>query len=165
MSIVLVRVDSRLIHGQILEAWIPHIGAEALLVVDDEVVKNILKRSVMEMAVPSCISVNFDTIDEFVKEYMNGGFRDKRTLILFSDVKDVKRAHDKGFIFNTLNLGNMHYCEGKVQVCSNLCLGNDDLECLKGLKDSGVSIDSRSVPGEKNLEFDRLIKAIPAKGG
>ena len=35
MGVVLIRVDSRLIHGQILEAWIPHTRADALLVVDD----------------------------------------------------------------------------------------------------------------------------------
>lgn len=163
MGVVLVRVDSRLIHGQILEAWIPHTRADALLVVDDEVSKDLLRRSVMEMAIPSNINVEFDTIDEAVNWYKNGGYDEKRTIVLFSKLNDAKKAFDMGFSFNTLNLGNIHFCEGKIQVISNLCLDRDDSECIVELTKKGVSIDSRSVPVEKKVDFTRLLDAVENK--
>ncbi|MEJ2068454.1 MAG: PTS sugar transporter subunit IIB, partial [Deltaproteobacteria bacterium] len=55
MGIVLIRVDSRLIHGQILEAWIPFTEAESIVVVNDDVANDLQRRSIMEMAIPSKI--------------------------------------------------------------------------------------------------------------
>jgi PTS system mannose-specific IIB component len=160
VSIVLVRVDSRLIHGQILEAWIPYTNAGALVVVDDEVERNLLKRSVMEMAVPSNIEVTFNSVEEAVDNYVNGGFSRKRIIVLFSNVQDAKAAYDSGFQFDSLNLGNMHYCEGKVQVSSNLCVGIDDTDAIADLSHLGVIIDTRSVPGEKKMEVKKLVKKV-----
>ncbi|MBN1574853.1 MAG: PTS sugar transporter subunit IIB [Deltaproteobacteria bacterium] len=157
MGIVLIRVDSRLIHGQILEAWIPFTEAESIVVVDNEVAENLQRRTIMEMAIPSKINVEFDTVDEAVKDFLEGRFEEKRTLILFSNVQDVMEAFDKGFVFDSLNLGNMHFCKGKVQVSSNLCMGNLDCECILRLNEKGVSIDSRSVPNERTLEVDKLL--------
>jgi PTS system mannose-specific IIB component len=159
MGIILVRVDSRLIHGQILEAWIPFTKAEAIVVIDDMVAKDVLRRSVMEMAVPSSIEVKFDTVEEAIEEYKNGRYIDKRTIILFSSVHDAKRAFDHGFGFKSINLGNMHYCEGKVRVSPHLCLGKDDSRCIKAFAGNGVSIDSRSVPTEKKVEVSALMES------
>jgi mannose/fructose/N-acetylgalactosamine-specific phosphotransferase system component IIB len=160
MSIVLVRVDSRLVHGQILEAWIPYTKAEALIVVDNEVQKNLLKRSVMEMAVPSSIEIDFSSIKEAARKYKNGGFPKKRLIVLFSSIRDAKSAFDNGFRYDSLNLGNMHFCEGKVQVSSNLCVGLDDTAEIEELSNMGVSIDTRSVPGERRLELKNIFKKV-----
>jgi len=160
MCIVLVRVDSRLVHGQILEAWIPYTKAEALIVVDDEVEKNLLKRSVMEMAVPSSIEIDFSSIEEAAQRFRNGGFPEKRLIVLFSSIRDAKTAFDDGFKFDNLNLGNMHFCEGKVQVSSILCVGLDDTAKIEALSRDGVSIDTRSVPGERKLELKNIFNKV-----
>src|SRR4051812_47533027 len=60
MPIVLARVDNRLVHGQILSAWLPALGADALLVADDEAARNPLVRSAMEIAIPP--DVQFDVV-------------------------------------------------------------------------------------------------------
>ncbi len=160
MGIVLVRVDSRLVHGQILEAWIPYTKAEALLVVDDEVEKNLLKRSVMEMAVPSSIEIDFSSVQDAARNYKNGGFTKKKLIVLFSSVRDAKSAFDSGFQYDCLNLGNMHFCEGKVQVSANLCVGLNDTTEIERLSKEGVSIDTRSVPGERKLELKSIFKKV-----
>ncbi len=160
MCIVLVRVDSRLVHGQILEAWIPYTKADALMVVDNEVAKNLLKRSVMEMAVPSSIEIDFNSIKEAAQKFKNGGFPEKRLIVLFSSIKDAKTAFDSGFKYDSLNLGNMHFCEGKVQVSANLCVGLDDTTEIEQLSKEGVSIDTRSVPGERKLELKSIFRKV-----
>jgi mannose/fructose/N-acetylgalactosamine-specific phosphotransferase system component IIB len=160
MCIVLVRVDSRLVHGQILEAWIPYTKAEALMVVDNEVEKNLLKRSVMEMAVPSSIEIDFSSIKEAAERFRNGGFPDKRMIVLFSSIRDATAAFENGFKFDTLNLGNMHFCEGKVQVSANLCVGLDDTNEIEKLSKEGVSIDTRSVPGERKIDLKSIFRKV-----
>lgn len=156
MGIILVRVDSRLIHGQILEAWIPHTGADALMVVDNGVAEDLLRRTVMEMAVPSSISVSFETVQDAVNQYKHNGFGKKKMILLFSSLEDAVHAFNNGLNFKSLNLGNMHFCEGKVQVCANICLDSNDLARIAYLEERGVFIDSRSVPGEKKVDLSKL---------
>ncbi|MCI0482392.1 MAG: PTS sugar transporter subunit IIB [Candidatus Dadabacteria bacterium] len=163
MGIVLVRVDSRLVHGQILEAWIPYTKAEALIVIDDEVQGNLLKRSVMEMAVPSSIEIDFSSISDAIRRYKNSGFSSKKRIVLFSSIQDAKAAFDGGFRYDSLNLGNMHFCEGKVQVSSNLWVGIDDTAEIEELSREGVSIDTRSVPGERKLELSCIFKKVRSR--
>ena len=64
MSLVLVRVDCRLIHGQVVETWVPHTGADCLVVANDDLCSNPFLRSVMELAVPRSIHVIFCRLDE-----------------------------------------------------------------------------------------------------
>lgn len=156
MGIVLARVDSRLIHGQILEAWIPHTGAEALMVVDDGVAADLLRRTVMEMAVPSSVSVSFETVSDAVDQYKSGMLEDLKTILLFSNLEDAISAFQDGLMLTSLNLGNMHLCEGKIQVCANICLDAKDVARIKYLEAKGVRIDSRSVPGEKRVDLSKL---------
>jgi len=156
MGIILVRVDSRLIHGQILEAWIPHTGADALMVVDDGVAADLLRRTVMEMAVPSSISVSFETVRDAVDQYKHNKFENLKTILLFSKLEDAVSAFKDGLRFESLNLGNMHYCDGKVQVCANICLDSDDLARITYMEEMGIAIDSRSVPGEKKVDLSKL---------
>ena len=51
-GVALVRVDNRLVHGQVLEAWLPALDAHGILVADDEAAGNVLARSAMSLAIP-----------------------------------------------------------------------------------------------------------------
>ena len=112
------------------------------------------------MAVPSSIEIDFSSVEEAVQRYMNGGFSKKRLIVLFSSVRDAKAAFDGGFRYDCLNLGNMHFCEGKIQVSANLCVGIDDTEEIEELSKEGVMIDTRSVPAERRLELKSIFKKV-----
>ncbi len=69
-DIALVRVDNRLVHGQILEAWVPHIEAECIMVVDDNSAADFFCETVIRMAVPSHIEVNICTVEDFASLFL-----------------------------------------------------------------------------------------------
>ena len=52
MDIALVRVDNRLVHGQIIEGWVPYVRANCIFVVDDDVASDFFRETVIKMAVP-----------------------------------------------------------------------------------------------------------------
>ena len=52
MTTLLVRVDDRLIHGQIVETWIPYLSINQIIVADDEVFHNPFKKKIMRMSLP-----------------------------------------------------------------------------------------------------------------
>ena len=84
LNIALVRVDSRLVHGQILEAWVPFVKAKCIIVVDDKVAADSFFETVIRMAVPSEIEVIISSVDDFVQNYTFTHGSGKKTIVLFS---------------------------------------------------------------------------------
>ena len=157
MDFVLIRVDNRLVHGQILEAWVPSVKASCIMVVDDEVAGDFFRETVIKMAVPREIEVLIFSMEEFSllgKSMQPGG---KKTILLFSNVHDAYTAYMKGFKYPALNIGNVYNDSGKA--CStSICLNDRDFEEVRSLSDSGVSVELRCVPRDKPVNFRDILK-------
>jgi len=158
-DIALVRVDNRLVHGQILEAWVPFIKAKCIMVVNDNAATDFYRETVIRMAVPSEIEVIICTVDEFVKTYdfaRNGG---KKTIVLFDSVIDASRAYHLGFHFEKLNIGNIY--NEKYKICHApsvfLCEGEIN-DILNLLKNDGVTVEIKRIPRERAVNIKDIIK-------
>ena len=162
MDIALVRVDNRLIHGQILEAWLPFTGASRIVVVDDSVVGDSFRESVIRMAVPANVDVIIISVEEFSRSYAVSAVNGKKTIVLFCTIGDVLRAFNLGFKFDRLNIGNVESCDECGQSCSpSVVLGKNDVDALLTLLNSaGVYIEMRRVPREAGVNIVDIIKKI-----
>jgi PTS system mannose-specific IIB component len=162
MDIALVRVDNRLIHGQILEAWVPFAKASTIIVVDDHVASDFFRETVIKMAVPREVDVIVSNVDDFANNYKYIKGKGKKAIVLFSGMADAMRAYKAGFVFDRLNLGNV-YCEECLKQCSpSVLLGEEDVKIIRILLDEGVNIDIRCVPREKPVNIRELITMIGA---
>jgi len=117
MDIALVRVDNRLVHGQILEAWVPFIKASCIIVVNDHVASDFFRETVIKMAVPRDVEVIINSIEEFARNFTYQEGRGKKAIVLFSEIADALKAFNLGFKFDKLNIGNVNN-EVCVQQCS-----------------------------------------------
>jgi PTS system mannose-specific IIB component len=143
-----VRVDNRLIHGQVVEAWVPYIGARSIIVGNDDLAQDEMQQEIMALAIPRAVDSAFLNIDQVAADpRLTGASRDA-TLLLFSSCLDVRRAVDKGLRLETLNVGNLHYATGKRQLSPSVSLGPDDESCLRYLMGRGVELDFRCVPND-----------------
>ncbi len=160
LDIALVRVDNRLVHGQILEAWIPYIGADCIVVVDDLVASDIFRETVIRMAVPREVKVIVCDVHEFVKTipfHQGGGHK---TIVLFGAVAPAREAFELGFRFSKLNIGNI-YNESYTICCTpSVLLSEKDIRDVVFLRDSGVRIELRRVPREKPIDFFDVVHSI-----
>jgi len=159
MSIVLARIDNRLIHGQVLETWVPYTHANCIVVADDQVAALTFQRAMMEAAVPRSIRVVIGTIDEVARRFAAGEFSPCRVLLLFSSSGDALRACRQGIPFADLNLGNMHGGEGKRRFSCTIALDGEDIENLAAIEDTGVHIVSQCLPLEREQGWRKLIHA------
>ncbi|ABB38573.1 PTS system sorbose subfamily IIB component [Oleidesulfovibrio alaskensis G20] len=141
-----VRVDNRLVHGQIIETWLPYTGARHLLVVNDELAADDLQQQIVSLAVPGRVSITFVRIDELQDIIMRRGIALPDTLVLFANCGDARRSSENGFEFDTLNIGNLHYSPGKRQLCPHVAVSDDDEACLRFFKRKAVALDFRCVP-------------------
>ena len=157
MDTALVRVDNRLVHGQILEAWLPFLQATCIVVVDDHVAADFFRETVIKMAVPSEVEVIVSAVESFAGHFNYRKGRGKKAIVLFSGIAEALRAFRLGFKFEQLNIGNV-YSEECVQQCSpSVLLGDKDIEAVKTLLAAGVDIDVRRVPREKPIDLRRLL--------
>ncbi|MDI6726272.1 MAG: PTS sugar transporter subunit IIB [Smithellaceae bacterium] len=158
-NIVLVRVDNRLVHGQLLEAWVPHLDADCIIIVDDEVMGDVFRETVIRMAVPREVEVIVSGVGEFAGSFQFTKGAGKNTIVLFCNIADAVRAFNLGFRFDKLNVGNV-FSEQCALCCSrSVSLGRGDLDHIIGLlNDSGVTVELRGVPNDRPADFRQIIK-------
>jgi mannose/fructose/N-acetylgalactosamine-specific phosphotransferase system component IIB len=157
-GVALVRVDNRLIHGQVLEAWLPALDAHGILVADDEAAGNMLARSAMTLAIPP--GIRFEVVRlQAAAELLRPGGRGAqaaRTLVLLRDVRDAVMLHEAGVPLPQLNLGNVHFKAGRKQVSPSVFLDVEELAALETLAQAGTQVEVRAVPTEPPVRLPQL---------
>lgn len=157
----LVRIDNRLVHGQILESWVPYLRALRIVVVNDEIAGDLFRESVIRMAVPRGIDVQLRGVDDFAGEQVAGDAVTEapQTIIIFGSIDDVLRAYRLGFRFTALNVGNVqNNGDSKRSVGSHIRLSDDEIDDLMMLVRLGVAVEIRSVPRDKPEDFADVVK-------
>jgi PTS system mannose-specific IIB component len=154
---ILVRVDNRLIHGQILEAWLPFNKATCIIVVDDEVASDFFRETVIKMAVPREVEVLVFRIDEFARTYTQLD-ASKKAIVLFSTIESAVKAYNLGFRFESLNIGNVYSENFRIRCAASILLSEKDISDIQSLTDMGATVECRCVPKDKPLDFRDVIK-------
>jgi len=163
MSIVLARIDNRLIHGQVLETWLPYVHANCLVVANEAISASPLKRMMMEASVQSSIRVEIGSISEIIELFDSGELNDFRVLLLFATTSDSLAALHGGLKFERLNLGNLHAGHGKTQFSCTVFLDPEDIENLEQIDETGVDISARCIPADTARNWRRLIPVKKAE--
>ncbi|MGV3026316.1 PTS N-acetylgalactosamine transporter subunit IIB [Clostridium thermobutyricum] len=151
-NILLTRVDNRLIHGQVGVTWVNHLGANLILVANDEVAEDPVQQSLMDMVVPDAIQTRFFSIDKTIKVIHKAADRQKIFLVCRTP-QDALRLVKGGVPIKELNIGNMHFSEGKEQIASTVSVDEDDKKTIRELLDLGIKVEVRRVPDER-VEID-----------
>ena len=153
--IVLARVDNRLVHGQVLEAWVPFVQANCIVVASDEVAAKPLQMKLMSASVPSEIPVIIGSLAEIAAYFTRNG-TSTRILLLFSSPAAALQGYSLGIPFSELNLGNIPGGEGKRRLSCTISLNDDDLAIFRQLELSGVRIFARCLPSDEAMDWKVL---------
>ncbi len=149
MELLWVRIDNRLIHGQVIEAWLPHAGAATIIVANAEVAGDSHQQEILSLAIPQNASRLFVHVERTQAALLQPALgRNQGALILFSNCADARRAFERGFSFQRLNVGNIHYRPGKKQISPSVALSDEDESCLRFFSQRGVELDFRCVPND-----------------
>jgi mannose/fructose/N-acetylgalactosamine-specific phosphotransferase system component IIB len=148
MPIVLVRVDDRLVHGQILEGWIPSTRAQELLVANDAAAGDEVLQMIMESAIPDSITLIVESVDRIAELLIAEADSTIRRMIIMDNPLDALRLKRAGVIFDRLNVGNLRTSDGKVCLSRSVIIGDDSLRTLREIVAEGVQVYIQSVPYE-----------------
>ena len=160
LDIALVRVDSRLVHGQLLEAWVPYLKATCLIVVDNEVATDFFRESVIRMSVPPNVEVMVSAVSDFPSRFFFRQGDGRKTIVLLSAIGDALTVHRLGFRFTKLNIDNIYNEPCRLHCTPSVLLSDLDLEAIDALHSERVGIELRRVPREKPNDFYDLAQHI-----
>jgi mannose/fructose/N-acetylgalactosamine-specific phosphotransferase system component IIB len=159
MGIVLTRIDDRLIHGQILETWVPFLNVNCIVVGNDLVAGNALHRKLIRASVSKNIEVLFGSIADLKKILSESELQKGRVLLLFNSSQDALKAFQSGVGFSDINLGNLHGDPGGAKITCSVFLHQDDIDNLSSLEKAGVKVSTQCVPGDRPESWDKLISS------
>lgn len=143
---VYVRIDNRLLHGQVVQFWIPHLTVEKLLVADDEVFGNEAMQTIYRMALPSMVDLEVMPVDRLAASFSNLGAQ--TSLVLIRGVEDTKRALECGCRFTDIMIGNVHASPDRKRITDAVYLSEEETAVLCEMKQSGINIEIQTFPGE-----------------
>lgn len=159
MNIVLIRVDDRLIHGQILESWLPYLKAQCVVVANDMLAEDQFQMAILSMAVPERIRLRMVSVDSVKELSEDPELLNKTTLIIVSSVLDAYRIIQKG-ILSRINLGNMRSSGADKQLMYSFWVRKEDILMLKEMMAQGISINLQSVPREKEIDIKHILDTL-----
>ncbi|MDL2310556.1 PTS N-acetylgalactosamine transporter subunit IIB [Peptostreptococcaceae bacterium OttesenSCG-928-C18] len=156
-NIILTRIDNRLIHGQVATQWTNVIGANLLLVANDNVAGDKMRQGLMDMAAPNGVDTRYFTIQKTID--IIGKAADRQKIFIIAETpEDVLKLVEGGVPIKKVNIGNMHMAEGKRQVAGVVAVDDKDVEAFKKLQERGVELEIRKVPSEAAENVDKLFK-------
>lgn len=155
-NILLTRIDNRLIHGQVGVTWVNHLGANLVLVANDKAAQDKVQQSLMDMVLPDVIQARYFSLQKTIDVIHKASPRQKIFLVV-KDVHDALTLKEGGVPIDHINIGNMHYEEGKKQISATVSVDEKDMEAFQRLDELGVTLDVRGVPNEKGQNIMDLI--------
>ena len=153
--ILLTRIDNRLIHGQVATQWTSSIGANLLLVANDDVAQNPMRQGLMDMAAPTGVATRYFSIKKTIDIIEKAS--DKQLIfIICENPEDVLKLVKGGVPIKKVNIGNMHMSEGKRQVATVIAVDDEDVKAFKELQELGVELEIQRVPTTSVEDLHKL---------
>ncbi len=157
--IALVRVDNRLLHGQILEAWVPRLRVRRIVVADDDAAKSPLARAAMTLCLPPELPAEIRTLAEV--DWAALAASPVPALVLVREVSDLERAVAAGLGADrapALNLGNVHYAPGRRPVTPSVFLSEQELSAIQAFARAGFTVEARAVPSDAPIGPEEMAR-------
>jgi PTS system mannose-specific IIB component len=156
MPIVLMRVDNRFIHGQILEGWLPWLGADQLIIANDEVATDGAQRRILETALTYPIGLIIDSVERATNLLLQEEIADVKRAIIVSHPVDALRMKRAGVSFGRLILGNLGARSEPLPLSNRVMVGPAGRQALREIINEGVTVSIQGLPTDDPVDLTQI---------
>ncbi|AGX43188.1 PTS system mannose/fructose/N-acetylgalactosamine-transporter subunit IIB [Clostridium saccharobutylicum] len=160
MEISFVRIDDRLIHGQVATVWTKASGCNRIMACSDEVANDPLRKQLLLQVCPQGYKAYVLPIEKAIAAYKNPKYDSFKTLFLFTNPTDVLRMIEGGVDFKSVNVGGMCFKEGKTQITNAVCVDDKDIESFKKISEKGVELELRKLAQDSKVDLIDKLKSL-----
>ncbi|CAN5703215.1 PTS sugar transporter subunit IIB [soil metagenome] len=159
MPIVLIRVDERLIHGQVVVGWGGRLQADRIVVIDDELALSSWEQELYRLGVPPEMEAFFVDVEEARNSVAEWRASPHRFILLVRNIPTLAAlARDSLLGGEEVNLGGLHHATGRERHLPYLFLSSEERAALRGIAAAGVRIAARDVPTSRAIPLDELLR-------
>ncbi|HEU5551697.1 PTS sugar transporter subunit IIB [Streptococcus pneumoniae] len=156
MSIEFVRIDDRLVHGQVVTTWLKKYDIEQVIIVNDRISEDKTRQSILKISAPVGLKIVFFSVKRFV-EVLNSVPIKKRTMLIYTNPKDVYDSIEGNLKLEYLNVGQMSKTEENEKVTGGVVLGEEDKYYFKKIVDKGTRVEIQMVPNDKVTMLEKFL--------
>lgn len=153
----LVRIDDRLIHGQVIAGWCKHRQFTRIVVVGDGVAADSFIQEVLRLAAPPGLRVDVLSIEESIRVLGQDAPDRGTTMVLLKSPLAARRLYDGGLKYSALNVGGIGNAPGRRNIFKNISASEEEIAILKYLVDRGVEVTILTVPGIRSKAFSDVV--------
>lgn len=159
MDISLIRVDDRLIHGQVVMGWTQALGIRQILVADDETATNPVQKNLLLLAVPAGVVADVLTIGDAAR-VVAASSSDIPTIVLVKGPSELRALYDAGMPMTEVNVGNVHTAPGRRRLTKEVHATDEEIAVWRSLAADGVRLEAQWLPGQARTDLARLVDEI-----
>lgn len=155
-KIVLARVDDRLIHGQVMTAWLQYTGGNHIVIVDDRTAADEFTKEIMMMAIPEGIGLDIFTKGEAVEGISK--LSEKEKIVILTKTPDVfLYLAENGLPIENVIIGGMGANKNRKKLYKNIATTDGEKEDIKKLISKGLDVKIQVVPDEKAVSMEKIL--------
>lgn len=154
-NLVLSRIDDRLIHGQVMTAWIKNKKAEQVVIVDDATANDEYMIEVLEMAIPEEIAIGIFDRDDGVTFFSQG--LDAPTILLVKGAEVLNYLVDHGIQIEEVDIGGMGARKDRTVLYKNISTSKDENEDFQKLVDKNINVFIQVMPQDKQINIKEFL--------
>ncbi len=153
MAFLLVRIDDRLIHGQVSVAWGAWLNPDVIVLVNDDVASTEWKRELYSTTDAMGARIDVLGIESFLDRLAAAGWKNEDAILVVNCAADLLLLLQGGLSTERINIGGMHYAEGKREVLEYVYVDDEDIRDLLAISERGVALEARDIPQSEPVDL------------
>lgn len=155
-GIVLVRIDDRLIHGQVMTSWLNYTGANKIMIIDDGVAADPFMKSVLKTCVPANVKLATFGVEKAAVR-LKKGFAGDRCIVLVKYPETLYRLMEAGILFDEINIGGMGVSGSRTKFFRNISASEEEKKMLKEMSEAGAKISVRIIAEDSATDISKML--------
>ncbi|HJW21972.1 MAG TPA: PTS sugar transporter subunit IIB [Candidatus Limnocylindrales bacterium] len=156
MTLKLVRVDDRLIHGQVVAIWLKALGARRIVIVDDRTARDDFLREILELASPPGVPVEVLEVEPGIARVRGLVNDPEPVFVLMRSPVTAVQLREAGIEFPLLNVGGIGAGPGRKPLYRNISASPEEIAAMQRLEAMGTKVELRIVENDRPVMFSSV---------
>ena len=153
-----IRIDDRLIHGQVATRWSTGLRVNRIMVIDDKVAANDDEKTILRMAAPAGVNTSILPFEKAVANIKNGNYDGQRVMLIVKTPEILVQMMKEGVDLLLVNIGNLSNCPGTTQYKKSVSMTPAEREAVDQLLAAGIKVTAQMVPDDPETSIEAFLK-------
>lgn len=158
MEIKLARIDNRLLHGIVASQWAPSVGAMRVMIIDDEVAGDKLKKNGMKLAKPAGSALSIISLETALINYKNGKYTGQTVFLIVKKPQIILELINAGVKVPKLNIGATAEKNNEIKLSGQATVTQEEMKVYREIYDRGTAIEIQYIPADTIVQFKNFLE-------